>query len=479
MPVVPDLTPVMAEIWLAVVGMALMMLGVFRGNRSTRLIAGLAVGAFAVAFIAIVGPLATPTIAMGGLFIVDSFATFMKTLVLLGSALTLILSLGFIRRENMERFEYPVLLLFATLGMLMMVSANDLIALYMGLELQSLALYVVAAFQRDSLRSTEAGLKYFVLGALASGMLLYGCSLVYGFTGTTRFEVLATHFTDQGVSLGVVVGLMFIAAGLAFKVSAVPFHMWTPDVYEGAPTPVTAFFSVAPKIAAMALLIRVMMQPFGELADQWQQVIVFISVASMLLGAFAALVQNNIKRLLAYSAIGHVGYALLGLAAGSPDGISAILLYMAIYLAMNVGCWGCVLCMRRQNRMVEGIDDLAGLSRTNPKLALAMAIFMFSMAGIPPLAGFFAKFYIFLAVIKADMVVLAVIGVLSSVVAAYYYLRIVKVMYFDEAADPFDSPVGGEISPIVAATSLFVLFFFAYPAPLLNSARAAASALFP
>ena len=481
MTAMPVLTPALAEIWLAVIGMALLMLGVFRGDGATRLVSGLTVGAMAIAFLTIVVPVSTPETALDGLFIVDSFAVFMKGLVLVGAALTLILSLGFIRREGMERFEYPVLLLFATLGMMLMVSANDLIALYMGLELQSLALYVVAAFQRDSLRSTEAGLKYFVLGALASGMLLYGCSLVYGFTGTTRFEALAAHFAGSHgeVSLGVVVGLVFIAAGLAFKVSAVPFHMWTPDVYEGAPTPVTAFFSVAPKIAAMALLLRVMMQPFGDLAAQWQQIVVFISVASMLLGAFAALVQNNIKRLLAYSSIGHVGYALLGLAAGTEDGIRGILIYMTIYLAMNVGCWGCVLCMRRQGRMVEGIDDLAGLSRSNPMLALAMGIFMFSMAGIPPLAGFFAKLYVFLAVIEAQMYALAVIGVLSSVVAAYYYLRVVKVMYFDEAADPFDSPVGGEITLVVAGSGLFVLLFFVYPAPLLVGARTAASALFP
>ena len=481
MTAMPVLTPALAEIWLAVIGMALLMLGVFRGDGATRLVSGLTVGALAIAFLTIVVPVSTPETALDGLFIVDSFAVFMKGLVLVGAALTLILSLGFIRREGMERIEYPVLLLFATLGMMLMVSANDLISLYMGLELQSLALYVVAAFQRDSLRSTEAGLKYFVLGALASGMLLYGCSLVYGFTGTTRFEALAAHFAGANgeVSLGVVVGLVFIAAGLAFKVSAVPFHMWTPDVYEGAPTPVTAFFSVAPKIAAMALLLRVMMQPFGDLVAQWQQIIVFISVASMLLGAFAALVQNNIKRLLAYSSIGHVGYALLGLAAGTEDGIRGILIYMTIYLAMNVGCWGCVLCMRRQGRMVEGIDDLAGLSRSNPMLALAMGIFMFSMAGIPPLAGFFAKLYVFLAVIEAQMYALAVIGVLSSVVAAYYYLRVVKVMYFDEAADPFDSPVGGEITLVVAGSGLFVLLFFVYPAPLLVGARTAASALFP
>ena len=475
------LTPVLAEIWLAVAGLAMLMVGVFRGDKSTRLVIALTAVAFAVALLLILIPPPGTTVALNGLFITDRFAVFMKALVLIGAGLTLILGLGFIRREKMERIEYPVLLLFATLGMLMMVSANDLISLYMGLELQSLALYVVAAFQRDNLRSTEAGLKYFVLGALASGMLLYGCSLVYGFTGTTRFEALAALFAEDGhdASVGVIIGLVFIAAGLAFKVSAAPFHMWTPDVYEGAPSPVSAFFSVAPKVAAMALLLRVMIQPFSALVDQWQQIVVFIAVASMLLGAFAALPQNNIKRLLAYSSIGHVGYALLGLAAGSVAGIRGILLYLAIYVAMSVGVWGCVLAMRRQNRMVEGVDDLAGLSRSNPMLAMAMAIFMFAMAGIPPLAGFFGKFYIFLSVIEAGMSGLAVVGVLSSVVAAYYYLRIVKVMYFDEPADPFDSPMGREITVIVGATAVFVLLFFAYPAPLLQGAPAAASALFP
>ena len=479
---IATLIPAIAEIWLAVAGLGLLMIGAFRGDKSTRLVVALTAVAFAVALLLVVAPRPHTTVVLNGLFITDPFAVFMKALVLIGAGLTLILGLGFIRREKMERIEYPVLLLFATLGMMMMISANDLISLYMGLELQSLALYVVAAFQRDSLRSTEAGLKYFVLGALASGMLLYGCSLVYGFTGTTRFTALAALFAGEGhgaVSIGVIVGLVFITAGLAFKISAAPFHMWTPDVYEGAPTPVAAFFSVAPKIAAMALLLRVMMQPFGALADQWQQIVVFLSVASMLLGAFAALPQNNIKRLLAYSSIGHIGYVLLGLAAGTVAGIRGIVLYLAIYLAMSVGVWGCVLAMRRQGRMVEGINDLAGLSRSNPRLAMAMGIFMFAMAGIPPFAGFFGKFYIFLAVIDAEMYGLAVIGVLSSVVAAYYYLRIVKVMYFDEAADPFDSPMGREISVIVGATALFVLFFFAYPAPLLRGAQAAASALFP
>ncbi|MEE8273496.1 MAG: NADH-quinone oxidoreductase subunit NuoN [Alphaproteobacteria bacterium] len=481
MSVMIALAPVMAEIWLAVAGMALLMFGVFRGHGATRSVAGLTLAAFVVAFAVSVGPASPPTTALGGLFVVDAFAVFMKGLVLTGAALTLILSLGYIRRESMERFEFPVLVLFATLGMMMMVSANDLIALYMGLELQSLSLYVVAAFQRDSQRSTEAGLKYFVLGALASGMLLYGCSLVYGFTGTTRFAALAWLFAgeDVQVSTGVVVGIVFIAAGLAFKVSAVPFHMWTPDVYEGAPTPVAAFFSVAPKIAAVALLLRVMMHPFGDLIGQWQQIVVFISVASMLLGAFAAIGQNNIKRLMAYSSIGHIGYALIGLAAGTGEGVRGVVIYMAIYLAMNVGCWGCILAMRRQGRMVEGITDLAGLSRTQPLMALAMGIFMFAMAGIPPLAGFFGKLYIFLAAIEAELYALAVIGVLSSVVAAFYYLRIVKLMYFDEAADPFDRPVGREISVVLAATGLFTLLFFVYPAPLLEGARAAAAALVP
>jgi len=475
------LTPVLAEIWLALAAMGLLMFGAFRGDRATRMISGLVVASFIIAFMLIAGPSSATTTTFDGLFVVDDFAIFMKLLVLIGAGLTLIMSLGFIRRENMERFEFPVLLLLATLGMMMMVSANDLMSLYVGLELQSLALYVVAAFQRDSLRSTEAGLKYFVLGALASGMLLYGCSLVYGFTGTTRFDVLADHFAGaQGeASIGVIVGIVFIAAGLAFKISAVPFHMWTPDVYEGAPTPVTAFFSVAPKIAAIALLLRVTLHPFGDLAAQWQQIIIFVSIASMLLGAFAAIGQSNIKRLMAYSSIGHVGYALVGLAAGTAAGVQGVIIYMAIYLMMSVGAFGCILAMRRQDRMVEGIDDLAGLSRTNPLLAFAFGIFMFAMAGIPPLAGFFGKYFVFLAAIDAGLYGLAVIGLLSSVVAAFYYMRIVKVMYFDEPADPFDRPIGRELSTIVAATALFTLLFFAWPTELLRAARTAASALIP
>jgi NADH-quinone oxidoreductase subunit N len=377
----------------------------------------------------------------------------------------------------MARCEYPVLFVFATLGMMMMVSANDLLSLYIALELQSLTLYIIAAFRRDALKSTEAGLKYFVLGALSSGLLLYGISLIYGFAGTISFPALATTFANT-ISIGAVFGVVFIAAGLAFKVAAVPFHMWTPDVYEGAPTPVTAFFSVAPKAAAVGLLVRVMMGPFGPIIGEWQQIVIFISVASMILGAVAAINQTNIKRLMAYSSIGHIGYILIGLAAGTEAGIQAIAVYLAIYLLMSVGTFGVILAMRAKGIAVEGIDDLKGLARTRPGLALAMAIFMFSMAGIPPLAGFLGKLYVFLAAVEAHLFVLAVIGVLASVVAAYYYLRIVKIMYFDEPASELDKSPGYEVSLIVAASALFTGFFFIWPQPVLAAAARAAHALF-
>jgi len=477
----PNLAPAQPEMLLALAALAFLMLGAFRGKDSTRLIAWLSVAALMLALALTLGAPQARTVTFAGMFITDPFSSFMKALVLIGSALAIIMSLGYLRAERMERFEFPVLIVLATLGMLMMVSANDLIALYLGVELQSLALYVVAAFKRDSLRSTEAGLKYFVLGALSSGMLLYGCSLIYGFTGTTNFTVLAGLAAGRELELplGLVTGLAFLTAGLAFKVSAVPFHMWTPDVYEGAPTPITAFFSVAPKIAAMALFLRVLIAPFLDLFEAWEQFIVPIAVASMVLGAFAAIGQSNIKRLMAYSSIGHVGYALIGLAAGTADGIRGVLIYMTIYLTMNVGTFTCILLMRRKGGMVEGIDDLAGLSRNSPTMAFVLGIFMFSLAGIPPLAGFFGKFYIFLAAIDAGLYTLAVIGVLASVVGAYYYLRIVKIMYFDQPAEPFERPIGGEMAAILAGTGLFNFFFFVYPSPLLLAARGAAVALFP
>lgn len=472
-----DLTAVFPEIWFAAAGMVLLMVGVFARGHDTRLVLWLAVAAFAV------GGLLMPLrgehgAAFHGLVVNDSFGDFMKILVLVGAGLSLIMSLGFVRREGMDRFEYPVLVVFATLGMFIMISANDLLSLYVGLEMQSLALYVCAAFQRDSLRSSEAGLKYFVLGAVASGMLLYGCSLVYGFTGATSFDTLASVLQGGG-DVGVTVGLAFIAAGLAFKVSAVPFHMWTPDVYEGAPTPVAAFFSIAPKVAAMALLIRVMMGPFAGLFEQWQQIVFLLAVASMALGAVGAIGQTNIKRLMAYSSIGHAGFALVGLAAGTAEGVNGVAIYLAIYVAMGLGSWGCVLAMRRQGTMVEEIDDLAGLSRTDPPLALCFAIFMFSMVGIPPLAGFFGKFYVFMAAVNAGLYTLAVVGVLASAVGAYYYIRIVKIMYFDEPVDGFDRPLGRELWFAIALTAAVTLLFFVYTGPLLDGAEAAALALAP
>ncbi len=468
------------EIFLAITAMALLMIGVFRGNQSTRLLSWLAVAAFAVTLLMVLRAPMESSVSFAGMYVADSFTGFVKAMVLIAAAGGLIMSLGYIKEEGMNRFEYPVLFVLATLGMMMMVSANDLIALYMGIELQSLALYVVAAFKRDSLRSTEAGLKYFVLGALSSGMLLYGCSLIYGFTGATGFDAIATAMKGQEhASIGLIVGIVFLCAGLAFKVSAVPFHMWTPDVYEGAPTPVTAFFAVAPKIAALALFMRALIVPFVAISADWQQIIVVISVASMLLGAFAAIWQNNIKRLMAYSSIGHVGYALIGLAAGSAEGVRGVLIYLAIYVAMNLGTFACILCMRRKAGMVEGISDLAGLSRNNPLMALALAVFMFSMAGIPPLGGFFGKFYVFIAAVNAELYALAVIGVLSSVVGAFYYLRIIKVMYFDEPGEPFEAPMAIEMRAIIGLCGIFVVFFAFYTAPFVASAQIAASALVP
>lgn len=477
----PSYLLALPEIVAAAAGLALLMFGAFRGGEPVRATAWLVVGVLVLTALLVIAVPGTGGQAFGGLFVADRYAAFLKVVVLLAAAVSVVMSLEYVQREQMARFEFPVLLLFATLGMMMMISANDLISLYVGVELQSLALYVVAAFRRDTIRSTEAGLKYFVLGALSSGMLLYGSSLIYGFAGTTRFTDLAAVMSGFGgtqPSVGLIVGLVFLIAGLAFKVSAVPFHMWTPDVYEGAPTPVTAFFAMAPKVAAIGLFGRVLIGPFGALIGEWQQVISFIAFASMALGAVAAINQSNIKRLMAYSAIAHVGYALVGLAAGTPSGLSGLLIYMAIYVVMNAGTFACILAMRQQGRMVEGISDLAGLGKTHPLMAAAMGIFMFSLAGIPPLAGFFGKLYIFLAAIEAKLYTLAVLGVLASVVGAFYYLRIVKVMYFDEPREGFDRPMGWELASVLTVTCLAVLLFFVVPLPLLTSAAAAAAVLF-
>ncbi len=476
------IAPALPEIFLAIMGMVLMMVGAFTSEKhGSALVNGLTVVTLILTLALVVSLSGGRTVAFGGLFVSGDFAVFMKVLVLLGSVLVLIMSETFMGREGMARFEFPVLIIYATVGMMMMISANGLISLYLGLELQSLSLYVIAAFQRDNIRSSEAGLKYFVLGALSSCLLLYGCSLIYGFTGSTRFDVIAELLgaPDARASVGLIVGMVFLAAGLAFKVSAVPFHMWTPDVYEGAPTPVTAFFAIAPKIAAIALLMRVLLEPFGALIEEWRQIIVLLSVASMVLGAVAAIAQTNIKRLMAYSSIGHVGYALIGLAAGSQAGLRGVLIYMAIYLAMNIGAFACILCMRRNGAMVEDIDDLGGLAKSHPMMALALLIFMFSLAGIPPMAGFFGKLYIFLAAIEAELYALAIIGVIASVVGAFYYLRIVKIMYFDEGVEQLDKPIGRSLSTIITAAGLFTFLFFLWPAPIVDRAANAAAALFP
>lgn len=466
------------ELILAAGAMVLLMIGVFSNERSsTPTVTGLAVALLIIAGLWLVLKTGEGE-AYGGAFLSDPFAKFMKVLALIGSITAMVMTVGHARSTQIDRFEFPVLLVLATLGMLLMISANDLISLYLSLELQSLALYVVAAINRDSVRSTEAGLKYFVLGALSSGMLLYGMSLVYGFTGHTGFDEIAAALTAEGRSLGLVFGLVFILAGLAFKISAVPFHMWTPDVYEGAPTPVTAFFAAAPKVAAMSILVRVVINAFEPVVADWQQIVVFISIASMLLGAFAAIGQRNIKRLMAYSSIGHMGYALVGLAAGSMAGVRGVILYMLIYMIMTLGTFACILAMRRkEGEHVENIDDLAGLSQTNPFMATALTILMFSLAGIPPLAGFFAKYFVFVAAIEAHLYALAIIGVLASVVGAYYYLRVIKVMWFDEAKGEF-ARTAGELRLVFGLSGLFVLGYVLIGGPLGSAAEVAARTFF-
>lgn len=476
----PMFMTAMPEIFLAVMAMLLLILGVICEKKMClNSISRAAIFILIATAVIIVKAPYESSVAFNGLFIMDGFASFVKLLILIGSALSIILSVSYLKRENMARFEYPVLILFATIGMMMMVSANDLMSLYMGLELQSLPLYVLAAMHSRQIKSSEAGIKYFVLGAISSGMLLYGASMIYGFTGTTQFTALAEQFSniDGMPALGVIVGLIFMLAGMAFKISAVPFHMWTPDVYEGSPTPVTAFFAIVPKLAALAMMARLLMGPFFELADQWQQVIILISGASMILGAVAAVRQENIKRLMAYSSIGHMGYALIGLAAGSFDGLRGLLIYMSIYMVMSVGAFAVILMMCRRGKMIDKISDLAGQSQHHPMTAACLAILMFSMSGIPPLAGFFGKLFIFQSAISEGLYTLAVVGVLSSVVAAYYYLRIIKVMYFDEPADAFDKVQDKSLKAILYISTALIVLFIVKPSPLIDVAQKAASTL--
>jgi NADH-quinone oxidoreductase subunit N len=468
-----SLHPVLPELVLAAGTLVLLLVGAFRGERSTTLVVVLALVLLVVTGVLVAGLPAGRLVTFGGSFIVDDYARFLKVLALIASAVTLVMSADYLGQRRI--FEYVVLVLLSTIGMMVLISAGDLISLYLGLEMMSFALYVVAASNRDNLKSTESGLKYYVLGSLSSGMLLYGASLIYGFTGTVEFAGIAAAAREAGI--GLIFGLVFLLAGLCFKVSAVPFHMWTPDVYEGAPTPVTAFFASAPKVAAMAIFVRVVLTAFPDVTLQWQQIVVFVSIASMALGSVAAIGQRNIKRMLAYSSIGHMGFALVGLAAGTAEGAQGVVLYLSIYVAMTLGSFAVILAMKRKGLAIEQISDFAGLSHTNPVLAFFFAMLMFSLAGIPPLAGFFAKFYVFLAAIKAGLFTLSVIGVVTSVIGAFYYLNIVKVMYFDQPVGAVD-PVRVELRTVLAVSGIFNILFFAYPGPLVSAAAAAAKSLF-
>lgn len=465
------------ELYLAGWAIVFLLFCVYRLPRANSylLVAGALVftmtGALAVA------GMGEKSVVLNGMFIADRFAVIAKCLILAGSALALLLSSGWVKEGR--PFEFVVLVMLATLGMMLMASAADLLIAYMALEMMSLALYVLASFARDHAKSSEAGLKYFMLGALASGMMLFGMSLVYGFAGTTSFAGLSKLFMAENVvvSKGIILGLVLMIVGFCFKVSAAPFHMWSPDVYEGAPTPVTAFFATAPKVAAFALLARVLLQPFGHLIDQWQQIIIFVSLLSMIVASLAAIMQTSIKRLLAYSSIGHAGFMLMALAAGNIAGVQAMLVYLATYIFMSAGAFGCVLMMRRHGHYVETIKDLSGLAQTSPLHALMLSVFMFSMAGIPPLAGFFGKMYAVIAAIDAGLIWLAVAAVATSVIAGYYYIKVVKVMYFDEAAPAFDAQPSRLLNAALAVSTLFTLLFFLVPTQLVVQARLAAEAL--
>ena len=398
--------------------------------------------------------------------IIDYLSSFMKIVTLLAAFLVLVISSNYLKTFKIFKIEYPILILSSVLGMMVMISSNDLIVFYMGLELQSLALYVLATFNRDQLKSSEAGLKYFVLSALSSGLLLYGCSLIYGFTGSTNFNLIAGQLNSDQYAL--TFGIVFILVGLAFKISAVPFHMWAPDVYEGSPTSVTLFFTVVPKIAALTVFIRFLYVPFLNLIDQWQMILIFLSIASMLFGAIAAIGQTNLKRLIAYSSISHIGYALAGLATGSNDGIQSSVIYITIYILMNLGLFSCLLMMKRNNEYFEDIEDLSGLSKNHPLLSLSLLIILFSLAGIPPLAGFFAKFYIFKSVLEQSMYFLAIVGLLSTVVAAFYYLRIIKIMYFDKEREKYDTDHSLWLKFSLAISTLLILIYFVFPSQLIE-----------
>ena len=451
------------EIFLSISIFFLLMLGVFLKN-SFQIIYRLSIFVIFILFLIILSSENETLKIFNDSFVIDEFSLYSKILILISTFFVLLISKRYLIDIKNNKFEYPIIILLSLLGMFVMVSSNDLILFYLGLELQSLGLYVLAAIDRDNIKSSEAGLKYFVLSALSSGLLLYGCSLIYGFSGSTNFEQISIMSKD--FNAGTIFGMVFILVGLAFKVSAVPFHMWTPDVYQGSPTSVTSFFSVVPKVAGIAIFIKFMYLPFQGLLSEWQYILVFMSIASMILGAVAAIAQTNIKRLMAYSSIGHIGYAIAGIAAGTENGFKSTLVYISIYVVMNIGAFACILLMKRDGKYIEKIDELSGVSKNHPLMSLGLLIILFSLAGIPPLAGFFAKFYIFMAVIESEMYTLAVIGLVTTVVSAFYYIRIIKVMYFDEPKKPFEKFVDYRIHGPILISCILLVSFFLYPSIL-------------
>jgi len=462
-----NLELIFPEIFLSLSIMFLLILGVFKKNSSILIQNISLIVLLITAVITFNETLAiNQTTLFNDSIIIDYFSSFMKIVTLIAAFLTLLISTNYLKTFKIFKIEYPILILSSVLGMMVMISSNDLIVFYMGLELQSLALYVLATFNRDQLKSSEAGLKYFVLSALSSGLLLYGCSLIYGFTGSTNFNVIANQLNSSEYMI--TFGIVFILVGLAFKISAVPFHMWAPDVYEGSPTSVTLFFTMVPKIAALTVFIRFLYVPFLNLIDQWQIILIFLSIASMLFGAIAAIGQTNIKRLIAYSSIGHIGYTLAGLATGSNDGIQSSVIYITIYIIMNLGLFSCLLMMKRNNKYYENIEDLSGLSKNHPLLSFSLLIILFSLAGIPPLAGFFAKFYIFKSVLEQSMYFLAIVGLLSTVIAAFYYLRIIKIIYFDKEKEKYDTDHSLWLKFSLTASTLLVLMYFIFPNQLIE-----------
>ena len=456
---------ILPELFLSLAIMSLLMVGAFI-KKSFKLVNLLTIFSLIFAIILLLNQPSEIIKIFNESYIIDRLSIFMKVLTLLFCLFVLLSSKDYVKSTSIDKIEYPIIILASTLGMILMISSYDLIVFYLGLELQSLGLYILSSFRRDDEKSTEAGLKYFVLSALASGLLLYGCSLIYGFTGSTNFEVISANL--DGSNTGAVFGIVFIIVGLAFKVSAVPFNMWTPDVYEGSPTSVTSFFALVPKIAALSVFIRFMYVPFINVINQWQMIIVFLSIASMILGAVAAIGQNNIKRLMAYSSIGHMGYALAGLATGTNAGIQSTIIYLTIYLVMNLGAFGCIFMMKRENVFYENINELSGLSKNHPVLSLSFLIILFSLAGIPPLAGFFAKFYVFMSVIEVKMYALAVIGLVTTVVSAFYYLRIIKVIYFDKPKKPFEKCYDWGLKISLILSSILILIYFVHPSALTN-----------